>query len=73
MSVPIDPILPVVDMSAGVEPSTSRGETPTADMLPYVLPMFAYVTLGGLESATCPRLTAIQARSGIPLLTASGP
>jgi uncharacterized protein len=50
MSVPIDPKLPSADMSAGGGPSTSRGETPTADMLPYVLPMFAYVALGGLES-----------------------
>ena len=50
MSVPIDPSLPVADMSAGDGPSTSRRETPTADILPYVLPMFAYVTLGGLES-----------------------
>ncbi len=35
-------------MSRGTR-TPPRGETPTADILPYVVPMFAYVTLGGLE------------------------
>ena len=31
-------------------PTRRERETPTADILPYVVPMFAYVALGGLES-----------------------
>jgi uncharacterized protein len=50
MSVPIDPVSRDVDKSAGDGSLPSRHETPTADILPYVLPMFAYVALGGLES-----------------------
>jgi uncharacterized protein len=38
------------DGPGGGGPSTGRHETQTADILPYVVPMFAYVTLGGLES-----------------------
>ena len=48
-----DHVPPSADASAGdgVEGNATppRGETPTADILPYVVPMFAYVTLGGLE------------------------
>jgi uncharacterized protein len=50
MSVPIDPNSQDVDTSTGNGPPPSRREAPTADILPYVLPMFAYVALGGLES-----------------------
>jgi uncharacterized protein len=50
MSVPSDPNMSEVDRPAGDGPSKGRGEAPTTDILPYVVPMFAYVTLGGLES-----------------------
>lgn len=52
MSANVDPPAPRagahgVDAAEG--PPPPHRETPTAEILPYVVPMFAYVTLGGIE------------------------
>jgi len=53
MSFNLDPVSPghaMAGEATGVEtPSPPRREAQTADILPYVVPMFAYVALGGLE------------------------
>jgi uncharacterized protein len=51
MNVPNDSTTPGPDAEAAdVAPTAPRREVPTAEILPYVLPVFAYVTLGGIES-----------------------
>lgn len=54
MSAHRDPVSNVETAAVGRadegRPSPSRQETPTAEILPYVVPIFAYVTLGGIES-----------------------
>ena len=55
MSFNVDPPRGEPDATAGAVPGgdappSGRRETQTADILPYVVPMFAYVTLGGIES-----------------------
>jgi CAAX prenyl protease-like protein len=53
MSSNLDPAPPGHEAAGegpgGDRPSPSRYETQTADIVPYVVPMFAYVALGGLE------------------------
>jgi uncharacterized protein len=53
MNLNIDPVSPrpeaTDDGPEGEVASPARRETQTADILPYVVPMFAYVALGGLE------------------------
>jgi CAAX prenyl protease-like protein len=53
MSLNLDPVSPRHEAAGegpgGENPSPARRETQTADILPYVVPMFAYVALGGLE------------------------
>ena len=49
-------------------PSADRPAAGGSDILPYLVPMFAYVGLGG-SSLTFPRYRGNQARSGIPWLT----
>lgn len=44
-----DPIAPGADGPEGAVSSAPRYETETAHLLPYAVPMFAYVALGGLE------------------------
>jgi CAAX prenyl protease-like protein len=53
MTFNLDPVSPgheaVGDALETEHPSPARRETQAADLLPYVVPMFAYVALGGLE------------------------
>jgi CAAX prenyl protease-like protein len=53
MNSNIDPVSTrreaTVDGPGAEAPGPARRETQTADILPYVVPMFAYVALGGLE------------------------
>jgi uncharacterized protein len=55
MNANLDPVSPRPEAADGHGPQgesspSSRRETQTADILPYVVPMFAYVALGGIES-----------------------
>lgn len=53
MNATHDPAPPADDAEAAAAeaaPSIPRREVPTAEILPYLVPMFAYVSLGGLES-----------------------
>jgi uncharacterized protein len=54
MNVNLDPVSPRPEAAAGDGPPAEsspppKHETQTADILPYVVPMFAYVALGGVE------------------------
>ena len=54
MNVNLDPVSPRPEAAAGDAPGgesarSPQRETQTADILPYVAPMFAYVALGGIE------------------------
>jgi CAAX prenyl protease-like protein len=54
MNKNLDPVCPgpeasAVETSEGDASHSPRHETQTADILPYVVPMFAYVALGGIE------------------------
>jgi CAAX prenyl protease-like protein len=53
MSFKLDPVSPGHEAAGegpdGENPTPPRREAQTADILPYVVPMFAYVALGGLE------------------------
>ena len=54
MNANLDPVSSRPEAAAGDPPggevsSPARRETQTADILPYVVPMFVYVSLGGIE------------------------
>lgn len=52
MSANVDPVSPgppAGDRSGGDVPGPSRHETRTSDLVPYAVPMFAYVAIGGIE------------------------